>query len=51
MLSIFIPIALAVLCIVTCNCIILMCYLKKKRGEAKVERIRNELFTRVPPPS
>jgi hypothetical protein len=51
MLSIFIPIALAVLCLVTCNCIVALCYLKKKRAEDKVERIRNELFTRVPLPN
>lgn len=49
LLAIFIPIALVVLCVVTCNCIILLCYLKKKKADAKIIKVREELFTRVPP--
>lgn len=49
-LSIFIPISVIIMCMVTCNCMLALCYLKQKRDEAKVVRFREELFTRVAPP-
>jgi len=49
-LNIFIPISIIIMCMVTCNCMLALCYLKQKRNENKILRIREELFTRVVPP-
>jgi hypothetical protein len=49
-LSIFLPISVIILCMITCNCMLALCYLKQKRSEDKIVRIREELFTRVVPP-